>query len=301
MRDANPVRAPALALFAGLFAFLLLFAPKLSAQADSPPLWTVGGPKGKVTLFGSFHLLPPDVGWRTPALARALEEAGTVAFETDVAGANDEKTMQPLMVKYGLLPAGQTLRGILPPKTNAEFERIAGGLGLPPESMAPMRPWLAGLVLGVQFIIKQGYDPAQGVEQQVVAWAKQNGKALATLESIESQLRIFADLTREQEIDLLTVSLREIRDTPAVLGEILAAYRKGDQATLEKTLNAGFDGLPALRQRVLGDRHHQWLPRIEKMIADGGNCVIIVGAAHLVGRDGLIALLRAKGYKVDGP
>jgi len=301
MRIFRLPRPIVFAFAASLAALLLAFAPELSAQADSPPLWKASGPKGKVYLFGSFHLLPPDVGWRTPAVARALEEAGTMVFETDVAGANDEKTMQPLVAKYGLLPAGQTLRSILPEKTNAEFERVAGDLGLPPDALAPMRPWLAGLVLGVQFILKQGYDPAKGVEQQVVAWAKQNGKALATLESIESQLRIFADLTREQEIDLFAVALREIRETPAALGEILAAYRKGDQAGLEKLLNAGFDGLPALRQRVLGDRHRQWLPHIEKMIADGGTRVIIVGAAHLVGRDGLIALLRAKGYQVEGP
>ena len=289
-------------LLCGLaFAFLALTAGAQAPRTDNPALWKVSGPQGSLYLFGSFHLLPPDVAWRTPAVARALEEAGTLVFETDVAGANEEKTMQPLMVKYGLLPAGQTLRGILPEKTNAELERAATELGLPPEALAPMRPWLAGMVLGVQFVIKQGYDPAKGVEQQVIAWAKQNGKALATLESIESQLRIFADLTREQEVDLLTVSLREIRETPAALAEMLAAYRTGDQAALEKTLNAGFDGLPALRQRILGDRHRKWLPRIEKMIADGGGCVIIVGAAHLVGRDGLIALLRAQGYKVEGP
>jgi hypothetical protein len=301
MRIVYLLRAPALAFFAGLLSLCVLFAPNLSAQTDSPALWKVAGPKGKATLFGSFHLLPPDVGWRTPAMARALEEAGTIVFETDVGGANDEKTMQPLVAKYGLLPAGQSLRGILPEKTNAEFERIANELGLPPATLAPMRPWLAGLVLGVQFVIRQGYDPAKGVEQQVAAWAKQNGKALATLESIESQLKIFADLTREQEIDLLTVSLREIRETPGMLAEILAAYRKGDLAGLEKTLNAGFDGLPVLRKRVLGDRHRQWLPRIENMLADGGGSVIIVGAAHLVGPDGIVALLRAKGYKIEGP
>ena len=281
-----------LALLGGLFASGAL------AQADNPPLWKVGD---KVTLFGSFHLLPPAVKWRTPALEQALQESLTVVFETDSSEATGEKGMQPLVVKYGLLPAGQSLSAILPAKTNVELERVAGDLRLPVANLSSMRPWLAGLVLGVQSMINQGYDPAKGVEQQLIAWARQNDKAFASLETLESQIRIFADLTRDEEIILLAVSLRQIREMPGALNDLLAAYRKGDLATLERLLNAGFNEQPALRRKVLGERHRQWLPRIEKMIATGRPHVIVVGAAHLVGPDGLVAMLRAKGHKVEGP
>ena len=280
------------ALLAGLFASGAL------AQADNPPLWKVGA---KVTLFGSFHLLPPEVKWRTPALDRALEESLTVVFETETPGRGGDQAMQPLMVKYGLLPPGQSLAAILPAKVKGELESVAGELGLPVANMASMRPWLAGMVLSVQSMIKQGFNPANGVEQQLVAWARQNDKAFASLETLESQIRIFADLTRDEEISLLAVSLRQIRETPGALNELLAAYRKGDLATLERLLNAGFNEQPALRRKVLGERHRQWLPRIEKMIATGRPHMIVVGAAHLVGPDGLVAMLRAKGHKVEGP
>ena len=280
------------ALLAGLCASGAL------AQADNPPLWKVGD---KVTLFGSFHLLPPEVKWRTPALDRALEESLTVVFETETPGRGGDQAMQPLMVKYGLLPPGQSLAAILPAKVKGELESVAGELGLPVANMASMRPWLAGMVLSVQSMIKQGFNPANGVEQQLVAWARQNDKAFASLETLESQIRIFADLTRDEEISLLAVSLRQIRETPGALNELLAAYRKGDLATLERLLNAGFNEQPALRRKVLGERHRQWLPRIEKMIATGRPHMIVVGAAHLVGPDGLVAMLRAKGHKVEGP
>ena len=280
------------ALLAGLFASGAL------AQADNPPLWKVGD---KVTLFGSFHLLPPEVKWRTLALDRALEESLTVVFETETPGGGGDQAMQPLMVKYGLLPPGQNLAAILPSKVKGELESVAGELGLPVANMAAMRPWLAGLVLSVQSMIKQGFNPANGVEQQLVAWARQNDKAFASLETLESQIRIFADLTREEEISLLAVSLRQIREMPGALNELLAAYRKDDLATLERLLNAGFNEQPALRRKVLGERHRQWLPRIEKMIATGRPHVIVVGAAHLGGPDGLVAMLRAKGHKVEGP
>ena len=290
---------------ASLAALSLAFSPiatrDSAAQADAPAIWKVDGPKGRVFLFGSFHLLPANVKWRTPVLDSALNEAGVVVFETDLAGAQDPQIEQALIAKHGLLPPGQTLRGVLSTSTYAKLERTARGLGIPPPSLAPLRPWLAAVTLGVQFVINQGFDPNNGVEQQVVVWAKANGKGVVSLETNESQLRVFADLTREQEIALLAVTLRQVRETPKMLGELLAAYRKGDLAALERILNIGFDDFPVLRSRILKDRHDKWLPRIEKMIADGRTYMIIVGAAHLVGPDSVIAMLRAKGVKVEGP
>jgi uncharacterized protein YbaP (TraB family) len=288
-------RGFAVALVAG---FLALNA---AAQADNPALWQVSGAKGKVYFFGSFHLLPPDVQWRTPTLQRALEEARAIVFEVDVAGAQDAQIMQPLLLKYGMLPAGHSLQAMLPPKLNAEFEGLANELRVPPAQLGPMRPWLAALLLAVQFMASQGYDPKMGVEPQLAAWAKENRKQQLALESTESQFRMFADLTREEEIQFFAVSIRQIRETPRMLDDILAAYRKGDLVALEKTLNAGLDEMPTLRKRVLAERHRQWLPQIEKMMADGRTHVVVVGAAHLVGPDSVIAMLRARGHKVQGP
>jgi hypothetical protein len=305
MKAPEGLRGLVAAIGASLAALSLAFSPvatrDAAAQADAPALWRVDGPKGRVFLFGSFHLLPANVKWRTPVLDSALNEAGVVVFETDLAGAQDPQVEQALIAKHGLLPPGQTLRGVLSTSTYAELERTATGLGIPPPSLAPLRPWLAAVTLGVQFVINQGFDPNNGVEQQVVAWAKANGKGVVSLETNESQLRVFADLTREQEIALLAVTLRQVRETPKMLGELLAAYRKGDLAALERILNIGFDDFPVLRRRILKDRHDKWLPRIEKMIADGRTYMIIVGAAHLVGPDSVIAMLRAKGVKVEGP
>ena len=100
---------------------------------------------------------------------------------------------------------------------------------------------------------------------------------------------------------MLAVSLQQIREMPQMLALMLAAYRKGDAAGMEKTLNAGFDGVPTLRKRLLRERHDKWLPQIQKMIADGRTHFIVVGAAHLVGPDSVIAMLRAKGVRIEGP
>jgi uncharacterized protein YbaP (TraB family) len=293
------------AIGAVLAALGIAFSPvamrSAAAQADAPALWKVAGPKGSVFLFGSFHFLPANVKWRTLALDRALNEAAVVVFEIDLAGAQDPRASQALIAKYGFLPPGQTLDSILPRSTRAELDKTATDLGVPASALAPLRPWLAALTLGLQLVANQGFDPSNGVEQQVMAWAKPNGKSLASLETNESQMRIFADLTREQEIALLTISLQQVRETPKMLDGMLAAYRKGDLAALERTLNIGFDDFPLLRKRILKDRHDNWVPKIERMIADGRPHVIIVGTAHLVGPDSVVALLRARGVKVEGP
>jgi uncharacterized protein YbaP (TraB family) len=304
MKLPEGLRGLLAAIGASLAALSLAFSPvatrDAAAQVDAPALWRVDGPKGSVFLFGSFHLLPADVKWRTPAVESALNEAAVVVFETDLAG-EDPQVSQALIAKYGLLPPGQTLRSVLSTSTYAELESAGTGLGMPPLSLAPLRPWLAALTLAVQFAISQGFDPNSGVEQQVITWAKANGKRLAVLETNESQLRVFADLTREQEIALLTVTLRQVREMPKMLGDMVAAYRKGDLAELEKALNVRLDDFPVLRKRLLKDRHEKWLPQIERMISDGRTHMIIVGAAHLVGPDSVIAMLRAKGVKVEGP
>jgi uncharacterized protein YbaP (TraB family) len=305
MRFSQGLRGLVAAIGASLAALSIAFSPAATrdaaAQVDAPALWRVAGPKGNVFLFGSFHLLPADVKWRTPAVESALNEAAVVVFETDFAGAQDPRVSQALIAKYGFLPPGQTLRSVLSTSTNAELEKTATDLEIPPPSLAPLRPWLAALTLGLQFAIHQGFDPSNGVEQQVITSAKASGRSLGTLETNESQLRVFADLTREQEVELLTVTLRQVRETPKMLEDMLTAYRKGDLAALERTLNIGFDDFPALRKRILKDRHDKWLPQIENMIADGRTHLIIVGAAHLVGPDSVIVMLRAKGVKVEGP
>jgi uncharacterized protein YbaP (TraB family) len=289
-------------LAALLAAVALAFAPPAPAQSESPALWKVSGAAGGSTyLFGSFHLLPPSVKWRTPQVERALQESSAVVMELDPAVANDPQAMLQLVMKYGVLQAGETLPALLPPALNAELERTAGAFGLPSANLAPMRPWLAALTVSVQFIASKGFDPNAGVDNQIAAWARANGREIVSLETAEAQLRAFADLSRAEEIELLRVTLEQIREMPQMLDEILAAYRKGDVARLERTLNAGMDAVPALRKRLLRDRHEQWLPRIEKMIADGRSRFIVVGAAHFTGADGVIALLRAKGLKVEGP
>jgi uncharacterized protein len=298
-------RGFALVFATALLALGLAFSPpalrEAAAQADTSALWKISGPKGNVYLFGSFHMLPPDVKWRTPALVKALDEAKGVVFETDLAALQDQQALQGLVMKLGLLPGGQTLAGALGPQTYAELERTAAELQMRPAELSPFRPWLAALTLAMAAIVRLGFNPDNGVDQQIAQWAKANGKALGSLETAEAQFQVFAGLTPKEEAEFMAVTLRQVRQAPQLLNDMLAAYRRGDVAAIEKTVNAGLDEFPVLRARLLNARHDKWLPQIEKMIVQGGSHMIVVGTGHLVGPDSVVAMLRAKGVKVEGP
>lgn len=293
-----------LAVAAAAFA-VFVFAPAPAcardANVDAPALWRIDGPKGDVYLLGSIHLLPQGVNWRAPALDAALNKADVVAFEVDLDDAQDLAKTQQLVTKLGLLPPGATLRALLKPGQRAKLERIAASINLPAPALDPMRPWLAALTVGVQWIVSKGYDPGSGVDQQIWNWTKQAGKKRQALETAEDQLGVFAGLTREHEITFLEITLDQIDQAPKMLNDLVQAWRKGDTKALDKLLNEGMEDFPVLNQRLLDDRHAKWLPQIEKMIGDGRTHVVVVGTAHLIGKSSIVALLRAKGVKVEGP
>ena len=240
-------RAVSLAIGFAALLVAVRAAPSAREAPDAPAIWKIDGPKGDIYLFGSVHLLPQGVNWRTPALDAALNEAKVVVFEIDLEEAKNLAIMQQLIAKLGVLPAGQTLANLLSPEGRAKFERVLGLLGIPAASLDPLRPWLASITIGVQWIVSKGYDPNSGVDDKVWNLAKQNGKQLAHLETIEEQLDVFAGLTRDQEIELLARLGRSNRKFARNCSTTSsAAWRKGDTAKLDKVLNADMDDTPGL-------------------------------------------------------
>jgi uncharacterized protein YbaP (TraB family) len=285
---------------AALFLAAAALALVAHAQAtDAPALWKVEGAKAPMFLFGSMHLLPPGVGWRTEAVWQALATTEVVVFETDIDALADGRRIGSLVRQHGLLREGRVLNDAIPDDTRRAFEAIATEFGLPPSGFASMRPWLAAVTLSMRFMARQGSETGLGVDQQLNEWARSQGRIRASLEPLESQVRMFADLPPDEEAEFLAVTLRQIRETPQILGDLLDAYRRGDLESLERTVNRGMDEFPGLRKRMLADRHERWLPQIERMMAEPRTHFIVVGAAHLAGPDSVVTMLRARGVRVE--
>lgn len=297
-----------------LFAFLFVAATATARDTTaSPAIWKIDGEKGDIYFFGSFHILPKDLAWRTPALDAALNVANQVVFEVDFDQAQDASVMGDLVARHGFLPPDKSLRRMIAVEYRAKLEATAADLGLPIASVDRMRPWLAALTITSLTAIRQTSrsgtkpDPSAamseqgGVDLKLWNWAKQNGKPRGALETVESQIQVFANLTPEQEVQYLVMILQQGSKVEESIDQLLQAWKAGNTKELDRALNGDMDSFPAMRKALFDDRHAKWMPQIEAMLNDGRTHVIVVGAAHLVGRGSIIDLLRAKGVRVEGP
>jgi uncharacterized protein YbaP (TraB family) len=297
-----------------LFAFLFVAATAMARDTTaSPAIWKIDGEKGDIYFFGSFHILPKDLVWRTPALDAALNVANQIVFEVDFDQAQDASVMGDLVARHGFLPPDKSLRRMIAVEYRAKLEATAADLGLPIASVDRMRPWLAALTITSLTAIRQTSrtgkkpDPAAamseqgGVDLKLWNWAKQNGKPRGALETVESQIQVFANLTPEQEVQYLVMILQQGSKVEESIDLLLNAWKTGNIRELDRALNGDMDSFPAMRKALFDDRHANWMPQIEAMLNDGRTHVIVVGAAHLVGKGSVIDLLRAKGVRVEGP
>jgi uncharacterized protein YbaP (TraB family) len=198
-----------------------------------------------------------------------------------------------------MLPEGQTLAVAVGPELYARLQREAPQLGLDLDFMQRMQPWFVALQIQGLRLMRAGYSPLNGVDMQIAMRAKQDGKPLRGLETAADQLGIFAGLSMAEQREFLRGTLDE-DDSAQQLGEITAAWRRGDVEMLRELLRKGAAEAPALFKKLTVDRNRRWLPEIEKMLQDRErDYLVVAGALHMVGRDGLVELLRSRGYKVE--
>jgi len=293
---------------------LALPTPAASEVAPSPAIWKIEGANGsRVYLFGSIHILPQGFVWRTPALEAAINSAQHLVFEINIDEAKNPLLMMAMTAKFGMLPKGESLHRLLAPERRAQFDQVVTSLGLNPSRLDRMTPWLAAMTIAQLAAAKQSLQPGQklnademtrmvpGVDDQLWAWAKGANKDRGALETVEIQLRVFADLTPDEQAAYLVVTLDEVTKPREAVSHMMESWRTGNTAALEKELNTGLDRFPSLRRAILNDRHVRWIPQIEQMLNDGRTHVVIAGAAHMVGPGSVVAMLRAKGIRVEGP
>lgn len=301
----------ALALAACLFAAppLAFAAPAAAQEAPAataanaqatPPMWRVTDGDSEVWLLGTFHLLPKTLDWRPAYLTRAFDAADAVYFETDTASPQAQARIGEIIQKEGRAKPGEHLDDILDPIQYQAFAEQAKAFGLSPVALNGLRPWLATITLSVQFAVSKGFDPSYGVDTVLRAQAKDAGKRIGYLEEVGDQLGIFTSLSPEMEKDLLIVTLEELAQESEEFDALFAAWTHGDAHALDGFFNDQMrDEAPELYDALLTDRNQTWAEEIDAIMKGNGRTLIAVGAGHLVGPQGLPAMLRAKGYTVE--
>jgi uncharacterized protein YbaP (TraB family) len=283
-----------------VLAFLAGLPASAAAIHAHPTLWHVRGAQGEAYLLGAVHILPPDVQWRTPAIARALSRSDVFVFEVP----EDEATvaqLHGLIQQQGFLPPDQSLRALLHPAALPDFDAAVTASGLDANTLERERPWLADLHLMFAQIAKLKLAPDNGVDSVLMAEATKNRKPLRYFETIADQFALLAPADRTLEVQEFESGLKDLRDVSAGIQPMLDAWGAGDQARLDTLINGDLDEFPEARKQLLDDRNLRWLPKVEAMLKEKHVFFITVGAGHLTGPQGLPALLRKAGYTVEGP
>jgi uncharacterized protein YbaP (TraB family) len=263
-------------------------------------LWKVDGKGAAVYLFGSVHLAKADSYPLPRRIEESFDKATTLALEADPGTAIGEEA-QRRMVLSALYPGNDTLRQHLSKETYGLAARELERLGLSIEQFAKSKPWFLAMTIDVLELQQQGYSPEYGVDLYFADKAR-GKKKIVELESFDSQINLlngFSD--REQELFLLYTikNLAAIRDE---MDNLMRAWRTGDTKSMEQIVTKPLTDYPEtgpIYEKLYYQRNREISGRIEQFLKTGESCFVVVGAAHLVGKGGIIELLKRKGYRVE--
>jgi uncharacterized protein YbaP (TraB family) len=258
-------------------------------------LWEVKGRQNTVYLLGSVHLLRPDDREIPAEAMQAYAQSGTLVLEMDL-NAIDPTEVAADGMTLGMLPEGQTLADALGPDLYSKFRTEAGNVGLDTEIAASFRPWFAAMTLEQMELAKAGFDASSGVDMRLAQRAQQDNKPVIGLETLDQQLHIFSDLSAAQQRDYMRSTLDDMDEGIRQVDEVIAAWQHGDAAKLEQLLREASHDSPELFRKLTIDRNRRWVPRIEQMLNQDRNYLVVVGAMHLIGHDGVVELLQHDGY-----
>ena len=295
------LRFPRAALGAALAAALAAVLGMLAGAAQAePPVWVVHGAHSTVVLFGSVHILPPDLKWEPAKLKRAVKHAHEFWFEIpldDASMAADSLAAET----QGLQPVGQTLSAELNQADRARLVKLAQTYAAPMEELDRLKPWLAEIRLSVASYRDLGASRDLGVEHQILTGARADARQRA-FETPQEQIGYLASASEPDQVASLEETFDELDAGPASFQRLIKAWMTGDLAALNaEALQPLAKASPAIYRTMVVQRNQHWLAAILERLDQPGDAVMVVGVGHLIGPDGLPALLRAKGIRVDGP
>lgn len=293
------VAAVALAFCAALAAFPV--AARGAAQAPPVPLlWKVSDADNAVYLLGSFHLLKPGDYPLAAEVDAAFEDAEALLFELSPQEM-DAPELQAGMLQKALRPGG-TLADDLDPDTWRRLQEYAQRRGLPLAALSPYKAWFVALQISVAEMTGQGLDPRLGLDRHFMDAAAAAGKPAAGLERASEQIAMLDGMDAAEQLQLLKESLDQAEGGADQTARLHAAWRAGraDELWNEMALEMRRN-YPRLYRRINVERNDAWLPRIESRLRQPGtdDTLVVVGALHLLGSDGVVEKLRAKGYRVE--
>lgn len=293
----------------------LWLAPALGQSPATPPtepaaasgaprgfLWEIRKAGRRAYLLGTIHVGRPEFHPLRDGIVARLREAAVIAVEADVSEAARGAARVQELAYYGDGVAGLDARA---PALRSRLDAFARRQGLSGEVFERMKPWMAANTVVIIEAARAGLSPAYATEAFLFDFARRNGKALAEIESIDEQLRLFDSAPETTQIAYLQQALDSIDsgESRDEITRLVGAWERGDAAEMERLLvrmrSATGVAERFVVERIIDGRHPRMLEAIERFAASGRLHVIAIGSLHFFGSNGLIADLRRRGYAVE--
>jgi len=267
-----------------------------AVRADSAlhALWELHGKHNTVYILGSIHVLRPSDYPLAPAVLDAYSNAKSLFMEVNLQEI-DSQRMQTELLASARLPPGQTLSSILGKQRYQRAGALAHEVGVDIAIFDAFAPWFVAEAISQLQLQQLGFQPQSGVEMFFLEHARTDGKPVAGLETVHDQIALFDALSMDEQADYLVSSLEEAHDLPKEVDAMVHAWQRGDTVWFADQLKSELGRDPVLYQSVLVARNRKWVPKIEALLNDDNNYLIIVGTGHLVGQGSLLELLKKDG------
>lgn len=276
---------------------MLLAACTGPALAANPPAFEIRDGQQHIILLGSVHLLDAQSAALPEIFRASIDRADRVIFEL-APEQLDPMLIQQLAMQYAIDPEGRTLTELISADSWSEIRQHTERAGLPLDALRAFEPWMVLLQLQAFHFASRGFRAEFGIEHQVRELAEARKLATGGLETAEEQLRFFDELPLQLQERYLLKFARDLDDSEKFLRELVDKWRRGDLDGLEVAIMKESRENAEVMQVLLASRNHRWVESISNYLREPGTEVVVVGAAHLVGDEGLPALLEQAGYDV---
>ena len=261
-------------------------------------LWRVTGTNNTVFLLGSIHLLRAGDHPLPRAIDDAYDEAEVVVMELDMDDIDPVFT-QAAFNRAGVLNDGRTLRELMGEEYYRDAESAASAIDIPLDMLDRSEPWLAAMTVELMMLYRIGFDPMLGVEMTMTTRATADGKPIEGLETVDEQLGFLDELPIAAQREMLLQTLQQGVGLENSIDTLVAAWRYGDTATLERELLSGIEAQEELHDALIVQRNRRWASTIGTWLDHEQDYLVVVGALHLVGGDGVPALLDRAGFDIQ--
>ena len=294
--------------------FVVICATRLIACSPQTEhkhfFWKVSDFNSTIYILGSIHLADSSFYPLDPIITNAFDSSDELAVEIDMSNDSILQEITTLNEQYGMFHGEDSLERILPGDIRKSLDSICTAWSIPIGTFNRYKPWAAAMTLTSIGIMRLGYNYNLGIDFHFLHLAQEHGKNIVSLEPVENQVTALTGVGLKDSVTMyfMKKTLREVGLIDSSVSWMMRAWKTGDDSLFWNAMNADTAKISAndsliqkeIDNRILHSRNRTMANSIEKLLSENRKVFVVVGTAHLVGKDeNVIDILHRKGFTIE--